>query len=157
MVAPLNHFISNRCHCCFAVATPVTYEWIWIMAYVFTKLKNMRKLWNIGNQQSTSHPWLDFMCIFMINRKWDHKIRQYYDHPSKLQWGHNELAAQITSLMIVYSNVYSGADQRKHQSSAALAFVWGIHRWPVNSLHKGPVTWKMFPFDDVIIISVYQN
>ena len=29
--------------------------------------------------------------------------------------------------------------------------VWGIHRWPVNSLHKGPVTWKMFPFDDVII------
>ena len=46
-----------------------------------------------------------------------------------------------------------GADQRKHQSSASLAFVWGIHRRPVNSPHKGPVTRKMFPFDDVIMNS----
>ena len=39
-------------------------------------------------------------------------------------------ASQITSLMIVYSTVYSGADQRKHESSApSLAFVRGIHRW----------------------------
>ena len=60
------------------------------------------------------------------------------------------IASQITGLTIVYSTIYSGADQRKHQSSASLAFVWGIHRWPVNSPHKGPVTWKMFPFDDVI-------
>ena len=59
------------------------------------------------------------------------------------------VASQITSLTIVYSTVYSGADQRKHQSSASLAFVRGIHRWPVNSPHKGPVTRKMFPFDDV--------
>ena len=43
------------------------------------------------------------------------------------------------------------ADQRKHQSSWSLAFVWGIHRWPVNSPHKGPVTRKVFPFDDVIM------
>ena len=48
-------------------------------------------------------------------------------------------------------SVYSDADQRKHQSSASLAFVRGIHRWPVNSPHKGPVTRKMFPFDDVIM------
>ena len=48
--------------------------------------------------------------------------------------------------------VCSGADQRKHQSSASLAFVRGIHRSPVNSAHKGPVTRKMFPFDDVIMI-----
>ena len=61
------------------------------------------------------------------------------------------VAFQITSLPIVYSTVYSGADQRKHQSSASLAFVRGIHRWPVNSPHKGPVTRKMFPFDDVIV------
>ena len=59
------------------------------------------------------------------------------------------MASQITSLTIVYSIVYLGADQRKHQSSASLAFVRGIHRWPVNSPHKGPVTRKMFPFDDV--------
>ena len=61
------------------------------------------------------------------------------------------MASQITSHTIVYSIVYLGADQRKHQSSASLAFVRGIHRWPVNSPHKGPVTRKMFPFDDVII------
>ena len=61
------------------------------------------------------------------------------------------IASQITSLKIVYSTVYSDADQRKHQSSAALAFVRGIHRWPVNSPHIWPVTRKMFPFDDVIL------
>ena len=38
------------------------------------------------------------------------------------------IASQIASLTIVYSTVYSGADQRKHQSSALLAFVRGIHR-----------------------------
>ena len=51
----------------------------------------------------------------------------------------------------LFTTIYSGADQRKHQSSASLAFVRGIHRWPVNSPHKGPVTRKMFPFDDVIM------
>ena len=61
------------------------------------------------------------------------------------------IASQITSLAIVYSTVYSGADQRKHQSSASLAFVRGIHRGPVNSPHKWPVTRKMFLFDDVIM------
>ena len=63
-----------------------------------------------------------------------------------------EIASQITSLTIVYSTVYSGADQSKHQSSTSLAFVWGIHRGPVNSPHKWPVTRKMFPFDDVIML-----
>ena len=61
------------------------------------------------------------------------------------------IASQITSLTIVYSIVYSDADQRRHQSSASLTFVRGIHRGPVNSLHKWPVTQKMFPFDDVIM------
>ena len=62
------------------------------------------------------------------------------------------LASQVTSLTIVYLlTFYSGTYQRKHQGSASLAFVWGIHRWPVNSPHKGPVTWKMYPFDDVIM------
>ena len=62
------------------------------------------------------------------------------------------IASQITSLTIVYSTVYSDADQRKHQGSASLAFVRGIHRGPVNSPHKWPVTRKMFPFVDVIMI-----
>ena len=64
------------------------------------------------------------------------------------------IVSQITSLTILYSTVYADADQRKHQSSASLAFVWGIHRGPVNSPHKWPVTRKMFPFDDVIMCDI---
>ena len=61
------------------------------------------------------------------------------------------IATQITSLTVVCSTVYSDADQTKHQNSASLAFVRGIHRGPVNSPNKWPVTGKMFPFDDVIM------
>ena len=61
------------------------------------------------------------------------------------------MASQITSLTVVCSIVSSDADQRKHHSSASRAFVRGIHQWPVNSPHNGPVTRKMFPFDDVIM------
>ena len=67
------------------------------------------------------------------------------------------ITSQITSLTIVYSTVYSDAAQRKHQSSASLAFVSGIHQGPVNSLHKWPVTRKRFPFNDVIICIEYRN
>ena len=64
------------------------------------------------------------------------------------------IASQIASLTIVCSIVYSDADQRKHQSSASLAFVRAIHRGPVNSPPKWPVTRKMFPFDDVIMVEM---
>ena len=61
------------------------------------------------------------------------------------------MGSQINNLTIVYSTVYSSADQNKHQSSASLAFVQGIHRWPVNSPLKGQVMQIMFPFDDIIM------
>ena len=64
------------------------------------------------------------------------------------------MGSQITSLTIVYSAIYLGADQRKHQSSGSLAFVRGIQRGPVNLPHKWPVTRKMFPFDDVIMVKI---
>ena len=67
------------------------------------------------------------------------------------------MTSQITSLTIVYSTVNSGVDQRKHQRSALLSFVRGIHRWPVNYSHKGPVMRKMYPFDDVIMHNSYSN
>ena len=76
-------------------------------------------------------------------------------HPCIRSWDHyndvivSAMSSLITSLTIVYSTVYPGADQRKHQHSTSLAFVRGIHRSPVNSLHKGPVSRKMFPFDHV--------
>ena len=73
-------------------------------------------------------------------------------HVKPLQWRHDgAMASQITSLTIVYSTVYSVADQRKHHSSASLAFVREIHQWPLNFPHRWPVTQKMFPFDDVIM------
>ena len=75
---------------------------------------------------------------------------RHYRHYSDVIMG--AMASQITSLTVVYSIVYSAAEQRKHQSSAPLAFVRGIHRWTVNSPHKWPVTRKMFPFDDVIML-----
>ena len=87
-------------------------------------------------------------------------VRLYFynqlDIKVKLTWHYDEvimgvMASQITSLAIVYPTIYSDTDQRKHQSSASLAFAWGIHRGPVNSPHKWSVTRKMFPFHDVIM------
>ena len=81
---------------------------------------------------SVTQPWTTWVWYF----KW---------HYSDVIMG--TMASQTTRLTIVYSS----ADQRKHQSSASLAFVRGIHRWPVSSPHKWPITRKMFPFDDVIM------
>ena len=68
------------------------------------------------------------------------------------------MASQITSLKVVYSIVYSGADQRKHQNSARVTGLCvGYSPGPVNSPYKGPVTQKMFPFDDVIMIFQVQK
>ena len=86
-----------------------------------------------------------FHCLLRCNLYWRAESNHYND----IIMG--SIASQITSLTIVYSAVYSGADQRKHQSSMSLAFVRGIHWGPVNSPHKGPVTRKIFPFDDVIM------
>ena len=69
----------------------------------------------------------------------------------------NAMASQSTSVTIVYSTVYSDVDQRNHQSSASLAFVGGINRWPVDSPHKRPVTRKIFPFDDAIMENKYSD
>ena len=54
------------------------------------------------------------------------------------------MASQITSLTVVYSTVYSDADQRKHQSSASLAFVWGLHRDRWIPRTKGQLRGKWF-------------
>ena len=107
--------------------------------------------------------------IFIINPYLENRVKQYYCIPA-LRLSHpclpknlqrpishycdvimGPVASKITSLTIVYSAVYSDADQRKHQSSASLAFMRGIHRGPVNSPHKWPVSRTMFPFDDVIM------
>ena len=67
------------------------------------------------------------------------------------------VVSQIAGVSIVCPIFYLGAGQRKHQSSVSLAFVKGIHRWPVNSPHKWPVTRKMLPFDDFIMTGTSQD
>ena len=44
------------------------------------------------------------------------------------------MASETTSLTVVYLTVYTGVDQRKHQSSASPAFLLGIHHRLRSSL-----------------------
>ena len=74
-----------------------------------------------------------------------HLIYEIVPHYSDVIMG--AVASQITFLTIVVSTIYSDADQRKHQSSASLAFAREIHRGPLNCPNKWPVMRKMFPFD----------
>ena len=97
------------------------------------------------------HNHLIFMMIISLLITWHIHIEHYDDVIV------GAMASQITSLTIVYSAVYSGANQSKHQSSTSLAYVWGIHRGPVNSTYKWPVMWKMFPFDDIIMSCLYNS
>ena len=111
---------------------------------------------------SWCHHSMQFICNESVpNLCWQHRVHNsslqvhsYYLVTDSLHYCDaimGTVASQITSLAILYTTVYPDADQSKHQSSASLAFVWGIHRGPVNSPHKRPVTRKMFPFDDVIM------
>ena len=66
------------------------------------------------------------------------------------------IASQITSLTIVYPIVYSDAGQKKTSKLRVTGLCVGKSPGPVNSPHKGPVTRKMFPFDDVIML-IYMH
>ena len=81
-----------------------------------------------------------------------HTYRTRQTRLNTLQWRHTECDdfSKHRRLDCVL-NLLSGTDQSKHQSPASLAFVRGIHRWPVDSRHKGPITGKMFAFNDVIM------
>ena len=75
-----------------------------------------------------------------VSTSWRFPVTPYYSDVIM-----SAMASQITGASIVPSTVCSSADQRKHQNSVSLAFVRGIHRWPVVSPNKRPVTLKMFP------------
>ena len=123
--------------------TPLLMHW----CYIFLALTHQFHVGKLGEITSTS-----------LQGQWVERVKFYTtasNHYSDIIMG--VMASQITSLTIVYSTIYSGTDQRKHQSSASMAFVWGIHRWLVNSLHKWPVMRKMFPFEDFIMMQVWSN
>ena len=137
-VFPIFFFINHLM--CFVESVDIlTVDW-----YMFIKVAHTTKFitfthWIVFEEKYSCIP-LPFV---------ETEVPRVADHYNDVIMGVMEY--QITSLTIVYSTVYSDADQRKHQSSALLAFVRGIHRWPVNSPHKWPVSRKMFPFDDVIM------
>ena len=112
---------------------PIQYVHVFIMA-----------LWVVG--VISYHITLDYIypCIFR------------FLHYSEVIMG--MMASEINGVSIVCSTVCSGSDQRNLQSPASLAFVRGIHRSPVDSPHKEPVTRQMFPFHDVTMsLGMGQN
>ena len=101
--------------------------------------------------ESVIRTWLVCWCISLGLYSWSitaAKFEKLRHHSDVIM---SAVASLITNIIIVYSTVYSGANERKHRRPASLAIVRGIHRWPVNSPHKWPITRKMFPFDDVIM------
>ena len=75
-----------------------------------------------------------------------------------LQWRHNEhdtVSNRRRSDCML--NVWSSATEWRHQSSASLAFEWGIHRQPEDFPHREPVTPKMFTFEDIIMKNKHVN
>ena len=116
---------------------------------------------------SSYHP--IFVCEIVCTNKWSIKskpnaftfifprdryvLAKYHQHNSiyALQWRRNECDGVSNHQPHDCSlNHLFNADHRQNQSSASLAFVWGIHRSPVNSPRKWPITWKKFPCDDVM-------
>ena len=110
---------------------------LYLIVYVHKSRKRTIQSW-ISIPQKWAMIFIHNAVKKMHKCNWGHSLR----------WRHNESDgfSNHQPYAYVYSIVYSGADQRKHQSSASLAFVRGIRRWPVNSSHNGPVTRKMFPF-----------
>ena len=69
-----------------------------------------------------------------------------------LQWRHNEGdgASNHQCFHCLLKCLFRHRSKEKPKLCGT-ALCGGIHRWPVNSPHKGPVTRKRFPFDDVIM------
>ena len=126
----------------------------------YSLLYNNFRSMHAGNNEYIQTALYGFLLLWTIiqTERWSHSSHWYMTEIGNIHYNDvimSAMASQITSLAIGYSSVYSGEGQRKHRSSASLAFVRGIQQWPLNSPHKGPVTRKMFPFDDVVMRKVY--
>ena len=113
---------------------------VYCLSILPIRIQWQQPIYNLKHKQIS----ISFSAIALI-----HRVIQRVHTP--LQWRHNGRDGvsnhQPHDCLLNRLFRHSGADQRKHQCSVSLAFVWGIHRWPVNSPHKGPVTRKMFqPF-----------
>ena len=133
---------------------------LWLIVCIIEALSNVIHFMPL--KQFTGHKYMNMVSFL----KWPVPVKSRhpnteFQHIVKLWINYSDLimsvmASQITGISIDCSTVCSGADRRKLQSSASLDFVRGIHRsgihrWPVDSPHKGLVMRKMFPFDDIIM------
>ena len=121
----------------------------------YQPITSLKLLYNTERHQVLTEltvDWRSYAAYTTSARNWRtwEEIKSHFIHYCDVVMA--TMSSQILSIAIVYSTAHSGGDQRKYQSSASLAFVRGINMWPVNSPHKGSVTRKMFPFDDVIMI-----
>ena len=126
---------AHICHIC---------QWTgsisWLLMPWLLALPACQQLWNWLYEMEMSFCFLDMNLNSQIQL-----LRNDLMKNTPLQWHHNECNdVSKHRCLDCFLSRCSGADQRKHQSSASLAFVRGIHRWPVDSLHKGPVMWKCF-------------
>ena len=112
---------------------------LWLINTDFDLSKHTKLIFSVCKNMTS--PMLLLRDIIIFNTTFNH----YSDIVMSM------MASQITSVSIVCLSICSGADQRKHQSFVALALVRGIHWWPEDSPHKGPLTRKMFPFDHPIM------
>ena len=140
-----------NCLCVFTVGTNCLQKLSPVFRIIPSSKRTRLKEWLCFHGKDTKHIYISFIhiYIYLTQVHWSRDNKITSKHYCDVIMG--GVASQITSLTIVYSSVYSDADQRKHQSSASLAFVREIHWGLVNSQHKWPVMQKMFPFDDVIM------
>ena len=132
---------------------------LWMWCEIEKKYVSRYLVWQIVNKHTTR---LFVVCVMsLVNTGMSGTVHITYSGcciDLCICFRHNNdvikstMGSQIASLTIVYSAVYLGADRSKHHSYAPLVFVWGIHRWPVNSPRKWQVTQKIFPFDVVIMV-----
>ena len=104
----------------------------------------MKQPWRIRVNTSTTG---DFIWEYTKHTVTSRVVRYL-----KLQWCHNECNDISNCWCLDYLvNRLLRCRSKKNQHSQSMAFVRGIHQWPVNSPHTGPGTRKMFPLDDVIM------
>ena len=132
----------------------------WVFCFIKNILHCFRDMyikktyWNIHKINFRGKPvildnWPKLFIVYYLIPLIFHRSDQLLWYCSVLTWSHysdviiNAMAPQITGVSIIFFVVCSGVDQ-KHQSSASLAFMRGIHRWPLDSPHKEPVTRKCF-------------
>ena len=105
-------------------------------------------------------PQFDPFYQFKIGQEWRVERRKiprlpgaldHYSAPHYSDVIMSAMACQITGALIAYSTGLFRCRLKKTSKLRVTGLMRGIHRWPVNSMHRRPVTRNIFPFDDVIV------